>query len=227
MFGLKLWSILVPQALAALLTLLSCHQPQTETQAGSHTPPQTTIALQPYGSFPGALLDTIQRTIEEVYFFRTVVLPGKPMPKSAFVNVKSPRYRADSLLRILRREMPESVDYLLGLTEKDISTTKRDANSEIKKPEYKYTDWGICGLGYCPGPCCIVSTFRLQTADQKKFVERLKKICIHEIGHNLGLEHCNNSESCVMRDAAETVKTIDSVELELCRKCKKRLDFLN
>ncbi|MBK8490020.1 MAG: hypothetical protein IPL49_03705 [Saprospirales bacterium] len=200
-----------------LFTFISCRsQPQ-----------HTTISLQPYGSFPEALLDTIQQTIGEVYSFQTEVLPNKSLPRSAFVNVKSPRYRADSLLRIIRKEMPRSADYVLGLTEKDISTTKRDANSEIKKPEYKYIDWGICGLGYCPGPCCVVSTFRLQTPDQKKFVERLKKICIHEIGHNLGLEHCTHSAGCVMRDAAETVKTIDLVELKLCTRCRARLNFLN
>jgi len=31
--------------------------------------------------------------------------------------------------------MPENLDYIMGLTEKDISVTKRDATGKIKSPE--------------------------------------------------------------------------------------------
>ena len=54
-------------------------------------------------------------------------------------------------------------------------------------------------------------------------IERFKKICIHELGHNLGLHHCENYDKCVMRDAAETIKTIDHVDLMLCDKCKNKI----
>lgn len=36
------------------------------------------------------------------------------------------------------------------MTNKNISTTKG-----------KYYDWGVMGLGYCPGVSCVVSTYRL------------------------------------------------------------------
>ncbi len=178
--------------------------------------PMKTVALQPYERFPQHLTDTIESTIKKVYGFHVVVLPPKPLPKNAFISVKSPRYRADTLIRILRREKPDSVDYVLGLTLKDISTTKRN-KGEIKEPIYKYIDWGIMGLGFRPGVSCVLSTFRIK---DKNTIERLTKITMHELGHNLGLKHCTFSNRCVMRDAAETVKTLEKVDLKLCSNCR-------
>ena len=54
------------------------------------------------------------------------------------------RYRADSLIRYLGR-FGSADTILIGLTNKDISTTK----GQIR-------DWGIMGLGYCPGTSCVV-----------------------------------------------------------------------
>ena len=182
------------------------------------------IGIQTYGTFESDLIDSISSTISGIYGISVVIIKGEPLPQSAFVNIKSPRYRADSLIRIIRREKPDSIDYVLGLTESDISTTKRDKNGNIKKPESKYTDWGIFGLGFRPGASCIVSTFRLKkSVSREKFVERFKKVCVHEIGHNLGLEHCTSDEKCVMRDAAETIKTVDQVDLMLCSNCLSKI----
>ena len=40
----------------------------------------------------------------------------------------------------------------------------------------------------------------------------------------MGLKHCDSDKNCVMRDAAETIKTIDHVKLSLCSAC---LDKIN
>lgn len=194
------------------LTFISCTEQKEKV-----------IGIQPFGEFNKSLIDTVKNSIEQVYGIRVEILPNKPLPKFAFVNFKSPRYRADSIIRLLKREKPDSIDYVLGLTSKDISTTKRDKNREVKKPEYKYLDWGVFGLGFKPGPSCVVSTYRIKSKDHKKFIERFKKICIHELGHNMGLKHCDYSEKCVMRDAAETIKTVDQVDLKLCKECKLQI----
>ncbi|MFT6747267.1 MAG: archaemetzincin [Glaciecola sp.] len=181
------------------------------------------IGIQVYGKFNHEFVDSIKKSIHEIYGYNTIILTNKTLPSSAFINVKSPRYRADSLLRILKRNKPDSIDFVLGLISRDISTTKRDKNGDIKKPAYKYADWGVFGLGYRPGPSCIISNYRIKNSDQNLNLQRLRKVCIHELGHNFGLKHCEKSDKCVMRDAAETIRTVDQVDLKLCTYCQNRI----
>lgn len=178
-------------------------------------PEEILVGIQPFEGFNTKLTDTVVNAITQVYGFKLVVMPEIPLPQSAFVNVKSPRYRADSLIRFLKRNKPDSIDYILALTHKDISVTKKDKWGNVKEPYTTYYDYGIFGLGYCPGPSCIVSVYRLHNNDMMVFFGRLKKICVHELGHNLGLKHCPD-KSCVMTDALESIKTVDHAKLGLC-----------
>ena len=207
---------------AAFFAFFACNETVSEVKKALTFPKITKIGIQPFENFNPALIDTVKNTIEDVYGFEVIILESIDIPKNAFVNIKSPRYRADSLIYHLRKIKPDSIDHILGLTSKDVSVTKKDKSGTIKQPEYKYKDWGVFGLAFVPGSSCIVSTYRLK-ASKAKFIERFKKICIHELGHNLGVHHCENHEKCVMRDAAETIKTIDHVDLMLCDKCKKEI----
>ena len=200
-------------ALISLVMLCLCCSPGDEKR----------VAIQPYQSFDHALIDTLQKSIQDSYGFLAIVMPTIPLPKKAYVNIKSPRYRADTLIAMLKNQQPDTIDFTIGLTQADISTTKTDSNGETLKPAFKYQDWGIFGLGYRPGPSCIVSAYRLKTSQRSQFIARLKKVCNHELGHNLGLPHCKHNQNCVMRDAAESIKTIDQVGTQLCNHCKRRL----
>lgn len=181
----------------------------------------TVIGIQPYDDFPKAKTDTISKTIENFYNVRTVISPTINHDKSTFINIKSPRYRADKIIRLQKENLPDSVDFVIGLTTRDISATKKE-NGKTKQPESKYEDWGIMGLAYCPGKSCVVSTFRIGHPDKNTHFSRLKKITVHELGHNFGLPHCPNKK-CVMTDAVESVATIDNTLLELCDLCKQKL----
>ncbi len=180
------------------------------------------IGIQPIGSVKSVYCDSVKSALEAVYGTEILILPKIEIPEHTFVNIKSPRYRADKLIKYLKENQKEDIDFTIGLISKDISTTKRTADGEIKKPISKYEDWGIFGLGYRPGPSCLVSTYRLKNTNDKLFYSRLKKIAVHEIGHNLGLPHCPDSE-CVMQDAAESISTIDNVSMILCNKCKRKI----
>jgi archaemetzincin len=177
-----------------------------------------TIALQSLSGFPTDLKDTIRQSIEDYYHFNTVVYKDIEIPMEFYTTIKSPRFRADSIIRFLKVNIADTVDHIIGLTTNDISVTKYADDGKIKPPESKYKDWGIFGLGYRPGASCVVSIYRLKHPNRDKYIDRLKKVTLHELGHNLGLPHCEN-QHCFMRDAAETIKTIDQVELNLCDKC--------
>ena len=44
--------------------------------------------------------------------------------------------------------------------------------------------------------------------DATLFAERFSKVVIHELGHALGLSHCE-TPGCVMRDAEGKISTVD------------------
>lgn len=190
---------------------------------GCSTKPKN-IAIQPYTGISISVIDSLKKTIELTYKLPVCVLPIQQLPNEAFVNIKSPRYRADKIIAIQKAQKTDSIDCIIGLTNKDISTTKKDENGDVKTPLSKYQDWGVIGLGYRPGPSCVVSTFRIQTKNPDLLLERFKKVCIHELGQNMGLKHCTHDPTCCMRDAAETVKTIDKVELKLCDYCLSNIN---
>jgi archaemetzincin len=181
------------------------------------------VGIQIYNGFPKEKAIVLAQEVTKFYKIKTYILPEIELPKQAFVNVKSPRYRADSIIAIQNRTINDSLDFVLGLTHKDISITKHDVNGNIKEPKWKYNDFGVMGLAYCPGKSCIVSSFRLKHKDKALEFTRLKKVVIHEFGHNLGLPHCPNKH-CVMTSAAEKISTIDNEKMKLCEKCKNLLD---
>lgn len=180
------------------------------------------VGIQIYDGFPKEKAIVLAQEVTKFYKIKTFILPEIELPKQAFVNIKSPRYRTDSIITIQKRTINDSLDFVLGLTHKDISITKHDIKGNIKEPKWKYNDFGVMGLAYCPGKSSIVSSFRLKHKDKSLEFSRLKKVVIHEFGHNLGLPHCPNKH-CVMTSAAEKISTIDNEKMELCQKCKIQL----
>jgi archaemetzincin len=164
--------------------------------------------LQPFGNIPQSQVKLVAEALENYFNCDVKVQAAIDLPQSAWYAPRS-RYRADSLLRVLHRNLEPEYDRAFGLTEKDISTTK---------PPHE--DWGIMGLGSMPGSVCVVSTFRIKRGVNKaQFETRLKRVALHEVGHTMGLRHCENTK-CLMRDANGKVATVDEEGDELCERCK-------
>ena len=183
--------------------------------------PKANIGIQPLGNFEESLLDSVSKAVEKIYHFNAYILPSKPIPVHTFINVKSPRFRADKIIHWLKSNKADSINYIMGILEKDISITKKDIYGKALMPKSKYEDWGVFGLGYRPGKASVVSTFRFKN-NKEKLYKRLQKIAVHELGHNLGLPHCPNKH-CIMTDAAESIKTIDNVLMQLCYNCRRKI----
>lgn len=182
---------------ALLLSIFSCSQPTKKVVQ------EITIEIQPFVGFSERDAKYIASEIMKIYPKVTVKAPIN-FPQTAF-NKERKRYRADSLITFLATRTTEK-HVTIGLTDNDISTTKGPA-----------ADWGVMGLGFCPGKACIASTFRL-AKDQK--IEQLFKVAIHELGHTQGLPHCVLN-TCFMRDAEG--KNPTNEEKEFCIGCKQLL----
>jgi archaemetzincin len=112
---------------------------------------QAPIALQPLGGVKAERIDVVKRGLEQAFGVTVILLESRPLPKSAWYAPRG-RYRADNLLEHLKEIVPAKHPVVIGITEKDISTTKDE-----------HVDWGIFGLGELDGRSCVVSTFRLGT----------------------------------------------------------------
>ncbi|MBI4850251.1 MAG: hypothetical protein HY819_00340 [Acidobacteria bacterium] len=168
------------------------------------------IAIQPLGQIDTKLVEQVKQLILATYAVDVAILPAKELPQEAYYQPRN-RYRAEKLAVYLSK-IDSKTTKILGLTVKDISTTKGE-----------FLDWGILGLALLNQPPAVVSTFRLKKgkASEKLFLERLGKVVIHEIGHTFGLDHCPNFK-CIMEDAKGTLKTVDN-EKDFCSDCKIKL----
>lgn len=189
--------------------LISCETNQNKT-----------IALQPIGPNDPQALKTVSQGIEKYYGYKVYILEPITMPSSFFVRTN--RFRADSAINFLREIKSDTITYIMGITSNDISVTTKDKDGNIKQPVERYKDWGVFGYGYMPGTSCIISTYRLSNKGKTKTLERITKVALHELGHNLGVPHCPNP-SCFMRDANESIKSIDQEGLQLCKDCQQKI----
>jgi len=161
------------------------------------------INLQPFENISSQEVNYVFTEIKKVYSNIRINRPVA-LPRAAYYLPRN-RYRADSLIKYLSSITPDG-EVTIGLTNKDVSTTKDNMY-----------DWGVMGLGYCPGNACVSSTFRLSKNEK---LMQLFKVSIHELGHTQGLQHCE-VKSCFMRDAEGRNPTNE--EKEFCFKCKNYL----
>jgi archaemetzincin len=171
---------------------------------------QKEVSLLPYQGFDTSLIPYIQQAVAKFYHCSISILPTQPLPSFAYYQSRN-RYKADSLLVYQQKMAGKRI--IVGLTHQDISTSHDN-----------HPDWGVFGLGYCPGQACVISTWRLVTNSKAQLQERLQKVVLHELGHNFGLPHCTSNEpSCLMNDAKGTMAQVDRERFWLCNACKQRL----
>ena len=197
------------KAILLIFLFLSCKSEKNNKINNLFKNKETVIHIVPLGDVNSTTLEFVKKIIYDFYQIKCVIDPKKELTTDILAASKT-RYEA---LLILKKY--NSNKNTLLITEKDI------ANNNIKR---KVKEWGILGLGYTPGKTCVVSTYRLKKGvSESKFKNRLQKVCIHELGHNLGLPHCKYNSLCIMNDANGTISQVDKEKIIFCTNCKNKL----
>lgn len=176
------------------------------------------IYLQPIGTFNSLQVKQIElvRQYLQIFFqLETKVLKDVsndiiPNKAKRIGDVGQEQFLAGYILTdVLKEEKPDKGVALMAITEKDL----------YPKPEWNY----VFGLASYRDKIAVSSMYRMQKeADFNLSLDRLLKICSHEIGHMFGLYHCIEA-NCVMNGTNSMVET-DRHSLRLCSLCQRKLN---
>lgn len=171
------------------------------------------VALVPVGPVDARLLQVARGAVESRFAVQVRVEAARELPRSAWYAPRK-RWRAEKILEALEADPPSGAWKVVAVTAAEISTAK-DA----------VEDWRVAGLGSMGGAGCVVSLWINERHSRTRAIleRRTADLVIHELGHTLGLEHCE-SPGCVMRDAkGRYLESMDSSSGELCERCRGRV----
>ena len=170
------------------------------------------VDIVPVGDLPAAVKREASSGLRSVYDCEVTIHDSQPIPESAY-DADREQYRAEEFIELAGR---------VGSGEKNLAITGKDLYS--RRRNY------VFGLAYLSGNGSVISTYRLQTSSDggfsersanEIFADRVRKEVVHEIGHTLGLEHCDNAR-CVM-NFSPTVREVDVKEQNLCGSCQRQV----
>ena len=166
------------------------------------------IKVVPLGNVPDSILDRVKNALNSTFKMFVEIQRPERLPKYAYNPIRN-QYRSDLLLDFLAKHFKGRV---LGITNEDLYVEGLNF---------------VFGQAQLNGRVAIVSFARLdptffhQPEDQELLEKRVEKEVIHEIGHVLGLRHCE-TKGCVM-NFSNTVFDVDKKTKFFCKNCRAKL----
>lgn len=165
------------------------------------------VVVVPLGSFPRGLASEIALSVVDRLPVpaRALVSVWKPTPPLTLFAWRRRQFRADGVLDFLASQMPGARPphrLILGISE---------ADGYINGLNF------VFGLASPERGVAVVFARRLRSHDPVKYKARLVKEALHEIGHLLGLEHCD-TPGCVM-NFSNSVDDVDRKNDRFCERC--------
>ena len=161
----------------------------------------THLDLFPMGRMDMTVVSVVAANLQTILGLNTQVHPVQPEPEYAFLARRG-QYEAGKIIKALVA-VPGRAQFRLGVVGVDIYT-----------PILTFV-FGESQLG---GKAAVISLFRVQSKNREKTYNRTAKIAIHEIGHLLGIVHCQAMD-CLMR-FSNSLEKLDDLPLRFCQACE-------
>jgi len=172
------------------------------------------IQLLALGNVEGSLLSSLRQGLESELDVSCAILPERFDPEFAF-HAERAQYHATEILHRLQARFHAGGQQVLGVTGVDLYI-----------PILTF----VFGEALVHNSCAVVSFHRLRQqfyglpADSALLDQRLLKETMHELGHGLGLMHCEDYR-CAMAPS-HAVEWIDLKGSALCDGCRARIPTL-
>jgi archaemetzincin len=169
------------------------------------------LQLLPIGSVDGFVLADLRSGLSAAFGTRSEILSTTLDAEFAF-HPERQQYHSTEILSRMRSFLGSDCWRLLGVTSVDLYI-----------PILTF----VFGEAQINNGCAVVSLHRLRQefhglpADPAVLRERLFKEGLHELGHTLGLTHCQDYR-CAMA-ASHAVEWIDIKETAFCGDCRPRI----
>ncbi|MBI4767239.1 MAG: hypothetical protein HY787_22050 [Deltaproteobacteria bacterium] len=157
--------------------------------------------LFPMGKMDMTTISVVAANLQVVLGLNTRIQPLQPEPDYAFLARRG-QFEAGKIIHTLAA-IPGSAPFRLGVVNVDIYT-----------PILTFV-FGESQLG---GKAAVISSFRVQSKNREKTYNRTAKIAIHEIGHLLGIVHCQSLD-CLMR-FSNSLEKLDDLPQRFCQACE-------
>lgn len=170
------------------------------------------VHLLPVGRVDLALLEKLRLGIPRSLQVECEIAPIALDPASAY-HAERQQFHSSEILQRMQSAARPGDWRLLAVADVDLYI-----------PILKYV-FGEAQLG---GPCAIISAYRLKQEfygldrDDGVLRERLLKEAIHELGHTLGLRHCEDYTCCMA--SSHAVEWIDLKGRTLCEFCRSQAE---
>ena len=164
------------------------------------------ILISPVGELSTELIQAVAAEIRRVFGFSTETSPILQDISFALDDNRN-QYHSTAVLDRLAANIPPHAVRVLAIAQVDLFI-----------PILTHV-YGEAQLG---GAACIVSTFRLNEGRSglnisPKYIDRIVKEAIHELGHTFNLRHCPE-HSCIMH-YCRNEEDVDRKSDQLCRYC--------
>jgi len=169
------------------------------------------IALLRVGSEELNILNEVENGLSKTFPHLTLKVLKEviPIPFDAYDSQRKQFNSSRILAKINNFSKKYGLEHVLGITDVDLFV-----------PHLNF----VFGEAEYGGRTAIISLFRLrpefysQNSNSRLLVERAVKEAVHEVGHMLGLGHCDNP-TCVMF-FSNSISDTDRKGILPCEKCK-------